>query len=100
MNVPIIKLEVSAMKHTILTALQEHAALMDSSIQAAVEEFCRPDNIDFIVRQQAKQALECAVKDEVRNYFRRFNENGRLAVREAVIAYLDEQFPVNREGEK
>ncbi len=32
-------------------------------------------------------------------YFGRWNENGRMAVREAVIEFLDEQYPVKREGE-
>ena len=68
MNIPVIKLEVESMKYTVVTALQQHAALMDSSIQAAVD-------------------------------FGRWNENGRIAVREAVIAFLDERYPVKQVGE-
>lgn len=97
MNIPIIKLEVESMKHTMVTALQQHAALMDSSIQAAVEAYCTPENIDAVVQETARQALDAAVKQEVRDYFGRWNENGRMAVREAVIAFLDEQYPVKHE---
>ncbi len=99
MNIPVIKLEVESMKYTVVTALQQHAALMDSSIQAAVESYCTPENIDAVVQEAAKQALDAAVKQEVRDYFWRWNANGRMAVREAAFAFLDEQYPVKREGE-
>lgn len=97
MNFPVIRLEVQDMKYAIHTALTEHAAMRDASIKAAVNEFCTPGNIDRVIREAAMSALNAAVKEEVRNYFGRWNENGRLAVREAVIAFLDEEFPAKKE---
>lgn len=95
MNVPIIRLEVERMKHSIFTALTEHAALMDSSVQKAVEAYCTEENIDAVVRKAAIEALDAAVKEEVRNFFW-YSGNGRLAVREAVEQFLDKNYP--REG--
>lgn len=87
-SIPIIRLEVERMKETILQALPQHAAAMDASIQAAIEAYCTPENIDAVVRKVAMEALDAAVKEEVRNFFQ-YNGNGRKAVREAVIAHLD-----------
>jgi len=91
--VPIINLEVSNMKHTMRLMLTEHAARLDQSIQQAVEEFCTEDNIGRIVRTTAKEALNAAVKEEVLRFFS-YGENGRQAVREAVLAFLDEVYPL------
>ena len=98
MNVPIIQLSIESMKHTLHTALTEHAALMDTSIQQAVEEYCTPENIDSVVKKAAMQALDIAVKEEIRNFFG-FGRAGRAAVREAVVAWLDEAYPVPDKGE-
>ena len=89
MNVPIIRLEVERMKHSILTALSEHSAQLDESIQAAVEAYCTPENINAVVRKTAMEALDAAVKEEVRNFFQ-WSKPGRQAVREAVIHHMNE----------
>ena len=89
MNVPIIRLEVERMKQTILAALPEHAAKMDASVQAAIEAYCTPENIEAVVRQAATEQLNAAVKEEVRNFFQ-WSQPGRQAVREAVMKHLTE----------
>jgi len=89
MNIPIIRLEVERMKHTILQALPQHAAAMDASVTAAIEAFCTQANIDSVVRVAAMEALNAAVKEEVRSFFQ-YSKPGRQAVREAVIEYLNE----------
>lgn len=89
MTIPIIKLEVDRMKETMLLALPQHAAALDASIQSAIEAYCTPGNIDSVVRQAATEALNAAVKEEVRSFFQ-WSKPGRQAVREAVIKYLDE----------
>ena len=58
MSVPIIRLEVQSMKYTIQTALMEHAAQMDASIQQAVEAYCTKENIDAVVMKTAREALD------------------------------------------
>lgn len=97
-NIPIISLEVSSMKHVVKSALLDHTAQMDASIAAAVEEFCTPGNIDRIVRSQAMTALDEAVRQEVRNFFSSFGV-GRQAVREAVNEYLELMYPIERKKE-
>ena len=89
MSIPIIRLEVERMKQTILQALPQHAAAMDASVMAAIEAYCTPKNIDSIVRQAATEALNAAVKEEVRNFFQ-YSKPGRQAVREAVTKHMNE----------
>ena len=88
-TIPIIRLEVERMKQTILHALPQHAAAMDASVQSAIEAYCTPQNIDSIVRQAATEALNAAVKEEVRSFFQ-YSQQGRQAVREAVMKHLNE----------
>ncbi len=88
MSMPIITLQVEAMKCTIKAALLEHAAQMDQDIQAAVDAYCKPENIGAVVRQTALTEINEAVKEEVRNFFR-YSANGRKAIREAVREHME-----------
>lgn len=81
-TIPIIRLEVSGMKRTIVAALFEHQAQMDADIVNAVERYCEPENIARIVHEAARSALHNAIQEEV-NYFFLYG-NGRTAVIEAV----------------
>jgi hypothetical protein len=94
MNLPIIRLEVEGMKHSMRVALMEHASKVDKSVLAAVEEYCTPQNIDSVVRQAATAALDACVREEVRSFFGH-SGNGRIAVREAVQQRLDELYPMH-----
>ena len=98
MNIPIISLEVQGMKRTMKLALMEHAALLDKSIQQAVEDYCTEGNIQAIVQREARLQLDAALKEEVRRFFD-WSGQGRAAVREAVMEALNERYPLKREGE-
>lgn len=87
MNIPIIKLEIESMKHTIMQALPQHADTLSASVRTAVEAFCTPENIDAIISQTVSEIMNTAVKDEVRSFFQ-YSRPGRQAIREAVMQYL------------
>jgi hypothetical protein len=84
------------MKHSILRALPEHAAMMDASVMAAIEAYCTPENIGAVVHQATTEAINAAVKEEVRRFFE-WSNPGRRAVRDAVIKHMDE-WDKNRSG--
>lgn len=86
MSIPIIRFEVEGMKHSLMIALREHSALMDSQVQQAVEDFCKPENIDMVMRNMVNEQMKRAVEEEVRNFFS--YGDGRRAVRDAVHATL------------
>lgn len=88
MGMPIITLQVDAMKQVIKTALSGHAAQMDQDIQAAIDAYCTPKNIGAIIRQTALEEIDEAVKQEVRNFFR-YSSSGRKAIREAVHEHME-----------
>ena len=86
MNTPIIKLEVEGMKYTVSTALMEHQAQIDASVQAALEAVCHPDNIDHVVRDTAMEAAKAVIESEIDRFFR-YGE-GRTALVEVIRARL------------
>jgi len=86
MNIPIIRLEVEGMKMTISAAISEHAMQIEQDISRAVEDYCTPENISFVVRQAATNQLNHAIKEEVERFFK-FGE-GRKAVAEAVREFI------------
>lgn len=92
MNVPIISLEVQGMKNTMKLALMKEAALLDAAIQKAVEDYCTEENINSIVRREAMQQLDVALKQEVQDFFQ-WSGAGRAAVREAVTEFLNDRYP-------
>lgn len=99
MSIPIIKLEISAMKQTLLTALMGHAARMDSDLRQAVEDYCNEGNITQVIRETAKREIDEAVKVEVQNFFR-YTGPGRQAIRLAVQEHMDRMFPAEPEEGK
>ena len=70
MDIPIVRLEIQRMKHTICTALAEHSAKMDSDIQKAIEDFCTEENIDRVIREATYKILDCTIREEVEAFFR------------------------------
>lgn len=82
MNIPIIRLEVEGMKHSISAALLEHQAKMDADVIAAVEAYCQPENISYIIHEASRTALDNAIREEVKAFF--WLGEGRKAVAEAV----------------
>jgi len=93
MNLPIIKLEIQGMRHTIATALSQHSAAMDADVQREIEAFCSEGSITRIIQDIVRREVTAAVTEEVQNFFR-YSRPGRQAIREAVQQHLDEQFPL------
>ena len=85
-TIPIIRLEVSRMRHVLQVALLEHSAAMDADMQHAIEQFCTPENIHKIIHEAADGILNTIIKEEVQNFFR-FGD-GRGIVAEAVKTKL------------
>lgn len=92
MNIPIIRLEVEGMKHTLLTALSHHSAEMDANVQQAVESYCTEANLTAVINETVKYEMDMAVKEEVRNFFG-YGKAGRRAVKEAIEEYLKRTYP-------
>lgn len=92
MNVPIIRLEVEGVKHSMQIALSQYSAQMDSNIQAAVENYCQEGKLAAVINDAVKTELDAAVRAEVRDFFG-YGKAGRKAVKEAIVAYLARTYP-------
>lgn len=86
MSIPIIRLHVEGMKHSIITALTEYQAQMDEDVKKAVESYCTEENVSRVVREAAAAEIDKAIKDEIHHFFS-YGE-GRKIVRAAVQAGL------------
>lgn len=93
MSVPYVRLTVEGMTHSIILRLSEYEAERDAQIRAAVEAACTPENLARVVADAVRVALDKVVRDEVDQFFR--YGAGRKVVREAVIARLDPDRPVD-----
>lgn len=88
MNIPIIRLEVEGLKRSVIAALSDHAVQMDSDIIAAVESYCKPENISRIVHDAAKAEIDRVITEEVKAFFSK--GPGRSAVAAAVQSILSD----------
>lgn len=88
-SIPVVRLEVEYMKHAILHAFTEHTLKVDQDVKAAVEHFCRPENVRAIVAQAVDSVLKDAIEGEIRDFF--MYGAGREALAQAVKDRLNKQ---------
>lgn len=82
MTMPIIRLEVESMRYTIVTALTQYQAQLDSDIKKAVDLYCTPENIQKVIQDVTFSTLNYVIKEEVEKFFR-YGE-GRTVIAESV----------------
>lgn len=81
-GVPLIRLEVEYMKHSIVHALSEYQVQMDQQLKVAVEKACSPENLQRVLDQEVRNTLDLAIKNELDHFFR-FGD-GKDVLRDAV----------------
>jgi|SRR6185437_14008987 len=89
MNIPIIRLEIQGMQHTVMTALTQYAAKMDADIQAAVSEAITEEKVIALIKKTADEEINRCIANEIREFYSR--GAGMQAVRRAVNATLNEK---------
>jgi hypothetical protein len=82
LSIPIIKLEIESMRHTMAYALTKYATDLDSTLQAALEAYCTPENLEYVIQTETSKVLNQVIKEEVKNWFTR--GEGRKVIKEAV----------------
>lgn len=91
-NIPIIRLEVEGMKHTMLMHLMEYQVQVDAYVKQAIESYCSEENLAHVINKHVKEEMDAAVKAEVRDFFG-YGKAGRRAVKEAIEEYLKRTYP-------
>lgn len=95
---PIVRLEVEYMKHTILHAFTQHQMQLDQSVRAAVEKFCEPNHINCIVANAVDRTMRDVIAKEVESFFR-YGAGGDV-IKEQVIAKLSVYTPKKAKKDK
>lgn len=85
---PIIKLEVEHMRHTLAVALSEYTLQFDDILQKTINEFCAPGNLQRIMNDEANKVLDQVIRDEVKNWF--WTGEGREVIKKAVYKKLSD----------
>ena len=92
MNVPIIRLELDNLRHSIQLALSNHSLNIDEQVKKAIDQFATEENLAAIIGAEVRKAISSAVSEEVIRFFR-YSGKGREVIRDAVIEYLDDVYP-------
>jgi len=82
-HVPVIRLTIEGMQHTVAQALVEHATLVNTEIRKQVAKFCSPENIKAVTESLVRNEIERTLKTEIENYFR--YGDGQKAIQAAVV---------------
>lgn len=86
-TIPVIRLEVEHMKHSIVAALSEYTAQIDEDLKNAVDAFCRPENLKRIIEETVNKELKIEIERQVQNFFR--YGAGQQAIAYAVTQRLE-----------
>ncbi len=87
--IPVIRIEVEAMKQTMFHAFHEQTLKLDEQFKLAIEDACKPEKIQSILTQAANKYIKEAVEDEVKSYF--LFGDGRKHIAEQVKAKLEKE---------
>jgi predicted methyltransferase MtxX (methanogen marker protein 4) len=90
MAIPIIRLEVEGIKHTVEVALSEYSASMDADIQLAIADALTPEHVLSVVSSEVQKHMDAAIRTAVESFFR-YNGSGAEFIKNAVHARLEQQ---------
>lgn len=82
MDLPIIRLEVEQMKHTMLIALSQYTDDLNEILQQSVDDYCTSENLQRIIADETKRTLDSVIKTEVQRWFT--HGEGREVIKQAV----------------
>jgi hypothetical protein len=66
---PIIRIELESMREAITTMFSERQLGMDEYVQAELDRFCQPENLQALVGRQVEINLKAALKQAIENFF-------------------------------
>ena len=69
MNIPIVKLELEHMRHSMMNAFMSHSDEMQVLVQEAVDAYCTEEALIKEVRKHATNAVNQSIKEELDKFF-------------------------------
>lgn len=68
--IPLISIQVEHIQYTMQQAFTKHLLDMDKMFAVAIQEACKPENVQAVLTAAAKRHLQAAVENEVDAFFR------------------------------
>ena len=68
-TVPVIKLEVERMKHTLLMMINDETLRLDEQLKAAVEAYCSEGNLTRVINEYVNVQMKRAIEDAVQQFY-------------------------------
>jgi hypothetical protein len=90
-TIPIVRLTLERMEVNLLAALSTYEVSLSEEVRHAVEKFCQPENIQYVVDSAVAQSLERMIRLEVDRFYR--DGPGASVIREGILARLGEREP-------
>ena len=78
---PIVNVEIAGIKQKICMMLSQHAIEADSYVQAALNKVLSEEHIGLLVERAVRDAVEEAIKEEMRFAFTTPNGPGRQYIK-------------------
>ena len=78
---PIVNVEIEGMKHHMRTMLSKHIIEADTHVQAALNKVLSEEHIGLLVERAVRDAVEDAIKEEMRFAFTTPNGPGRQYIK-------------------
>lgn len=94
---PIIRIELEGMRQAITTMLSERELGMDEYVQAELDRFCQPENLQALVRQQVEINLRAALEDSIKNFFR-YGDGAKVVKAATNAALMDALAEMQKAG--
>lgn len=88
-TLPLIRIEVEAMKQSMVHAFSQQMLNLDELFKAALDDACQPEKVQNILTEAANKYIKEALDFETQRYFL-FGE-GRKAISEKVKEKLDKE---------
>lgn len=68
-ELPLIRIEVERMKHTMLHAFNQQTLRLDMMFKEALDDTCQPEKVQNILTEAANRFIKEALETETKNYF-------------------------------
>jgi hypothetical protein len=88
--IPIIKIEVGAMKESIMHAFSQRQIDISQEVQRALDKQCTPEAIQAHVNKAAGEAVSEAVSSAVKMWWATSDE-GRALIEAAIVERMNEE---------
>lgn len=85
-SLPIIRIEIEGMRHSILRALSEREVQMDKHVADALQRYVDSGELARTIDREISAAIERAIKENAESYFR-YGE-GRKLIADMVAARI------------